>query len=263
MDPLVPNSYRRSTLLGSEGLPNLVGLFLAAEIGRRQLRSGDRFPHSEEALRKALGVGRGTVHEAWKRLEEKDIVRFQRGVGVIMNNPDGLFREDLVEVFFKIRKEAEIGLIQQVVIKVTDDQLSNMGQIIETFAGTANKLTRAREVSDSRKEMESDLDLLFQLFECDLSFHEEIHKIAQEPWLTMIAEIAEATTQVMWYHGLQFSSGLTSLVDRHREIYDALKARDASAAVRSMESHFDHAYEYGVRALRNLRVGLASVSTFP
>ena len=63
--------------------------FIIQYINEQHLQSGDRLPN-ETVFSKSLQIGRGTVREAMKLLESRNIVEIRQGSGTYVSAKKGL-----------------------------------------------------------------------------------------------------------------------------------------------------------------------------
>ena len=200
------------------------------------LRAGSALP-AEPALVATLGASRNSVREALRALHTLGIVEIRHGYGTFVGRapitavtPGLLFRTrlgvrddpgalaDLVEV----RELLELGLIEQVATRVDEALLDALGAAVEAMA-TAD-----------------DQDALA---DADRRFHEVLYAPVGN-------ELATQLIGVFWdiYH--QVAAELEpppgdrdQVVESHRRVVEALRARDAKQARRVMRYHFADLHE--------------------
>ena len=120
---------------------------LRADILRRRYRPGERLP-AERELATRLGVNRGSVREALKKLEQQGLVEIRRGDGAIVRHPedasvevvrhllcagDGLDRRVLEEVL-DIHEMLLAGAVALTVRQLPDAALARARALVADLA---------------------------------------------------------------------------------------------------------------------------------
>lgn len=195
------------------------------------LRPGSALP-AEPALVATLGASRNSVREALRALHTLGIVEIRHGYGTFVGRapitavtPGLLFRTrlsvrddpgalaDLVEV----RELLELGLIEQVATRVGEELLEALDAALEAMA---------RAVGGD------------ELADADRRFHEALYAPVGN-------ELATQLIGVFWdiYHQVAAeleppSGDREQVMESHRRVVEALRARDAKQARRVMRYHF-------------------------
>ncbi len=199
----------------------------------RHLGPGDPMP-TETELAEHLGIGRNSVREALKSLQAIGIVEIRHGFGTYVGDcslepfADALvFRvrrslraqgHEMREIV-DVRQALEVGLISQVIDLIDDEGIARL----------AGCLDRMAEAADAGQDIAA----------ADRAFHDQLYA-------PLGNQVMSQLLRVFWdvYH--HFSRDLTgapldpkAIVATHREILDAVAARDAARASVATDAHFD------------------------
>lgn len=144
------------------GLHDAVLVQLMAAIRSGQLKQGDRLLEVEIANR--LGLSRGIVREAIRRLEQEGLVVSSphRGSFVARLSP-----ADVAEIY-SVRCALEALAVELAMPRMTDEVLEDLTQIASAMVEAAERDDRGERVR---------LDLLFHERICLLSGHRYLHKL--------------------------------------------------------------------------------------
>lgn len=201
------------------------------------LPSGYSFPNENEMC-KQLQLGRGTLREAYQALTADKLILRQGRTGTVVNSKDDIILnapfsvaacyanfQDLFE--FRVMLEAENA--KNAASKATDEELEEIGKLIEKFAG--------EKTPEKRQEL-------------DLEFHKMIATCSHNPLLINVFSVVWNSFQNLLtdnYRNVEDRgpSALTDATVQHQAIYDALVKRDRSQAYEAMRLHM-----YGVYAWR-------------
>ncbi|WP_448809139.1 FadR/GntR family transcriptional regulator [Agromyces bauzanensis] len=196
-------------------------------IASGELASGQRFP-PEAVLCERLQVSRGPLREAVRMLGALGVIESRHGSGTYVSalepaNIIGALRltvdlvplEGLLE-FIEIRRVLESYATSQAASRMTDDAARELDDI----------LTRVE-----RGEGDDAFDL-------DAAFHEKITSLAGNDALTELLRVFRSRTRLYQIFDLPSGTEMKAESDRsHREILDALIARDPAAAATAAASH--------------------------
>lgn len=209
-----------------------VAAHLEAQILAGKLRPGDQLP-PERDLQITFGVGRPAIREALISLQKAGLVELTNGARarVMMPTPSDIFTGMAPAVrqllstqegqhhFQGARLFLEVGLVRAAAKEATDEDLAALHVALE-----ANRLAIGdRETFTST----------------DIAFHFELAKIARNPiFIALHDQISEWLTEQRTVT-LMVSGQEDTAYDAHKEIYDAVVARDADAAEEAMRSHLE------------------------
>lgn len=204
-----------------------------AQITRGELKPGDRMT-SEREIAEELGVSRAAVREALTALEVMGLLEVRPGEGTFVRAPDldrqmeplanflVLERERVAEMY-ELRRVLEVECAGRAAERATAAELEAMAQILQEMAA---------DLRDGRAGEES-----------DVRFHLAIAAGAHNSLtLRFMHTISDNVRQVLQAsrEKLYGVPGMPErLLEEHRRIYAAIRARDPQAAREEMGRHLD------------------------
>ena len=211
--------------LGSSELQRL----LRAEIVNGTLQHGDQLP-AERVLAERYGVARGTVREALTRLAKAEMVEIRRGSGTY--------------VTFRPEAEPSSAITQARPLELIDARFALEPHICRLAVLHADHDTLAR-AEDHLAEMEASENEPKRFSIADMAFHSLLAEAAGNPLLAwMVTQISSVRDQKQWARMLYLTltPETIRLYNRqHREIYEAIRAREPEAAATLMKTHLEAA----------------------
>jgi DNA-binding GntR family transcriptional regulator len=174
----------------------------------------------EQKLARSLGVSRGPLREAIRRLEGRKLLQRTPNVGPKVLN---LSTQDLREVWI-VREALEGMACGLAALSISKEELTNLEQIVEEEA----KLLKAGKWSETYKDSNSAQDFhhqivlasrndrLIELITDDLSYILNVYRFR---WMQNRPERAEEA------------------IREHKDIIKALRKRDQAAAEQKMREH--------------------------
>jgi len=209
---------------------------LADEVGerlRQAILSGQLAPGQklrENVLAESMGVSRGPIREALRRLEREGLVisRHNRSAFVAR-----LSRQDLDEVY-SLRLVLERLAVQLAIRNATEEELAEMQATIDTMAAYIKRGITEQEAAG--------LDMRFH----DALYRASHHRRLQDSWETLRPQV----------HILLLSRNVASpdfrdqAVGGHQEILDAIRSGDEARATAIIEQHHQAGYDYALRSYR-------------
>jgi GntR family transcriptional regulator, transcriptional repressor for pyruvate dehydrogenase complex len=211
-------------------LPEEIAGRVLTLIRSQELRPGDRLP-AERELARRLGVSRPVLREALRALSLMKVVDIRQGTGTwvtsleprqMISHLDFAFSSDetaLTKVF-EARRVVESGNVRFAAARVSDADLDRLGDLFH--------------------ELGNALDDPDRFSELDIAFHDAICAAADNFMLAQFMTIIDTLGKV----SRQRTGGLRRVretaVQDHRNILDALRARDPDSAERAMRGHLDH-----------------------
>lgn len=216
------------TSLRGEALYKAICDHIKQYIIENNLKPGDPLP-PEGQLADDLGVGRGSVREAVKSLQSLGIIDVQHGTGISVRE---LNFDPMLETFkFGMRFDARtIAELLQIRILL---ETAAIGMAVEKIDEASlleleNLLTQW-EIYNSQGKPFTELDE---------EFHRIFYSVLDNHSLMQLLD-------VFWnaFWELEISNTLTpdpiKELQKHREIFDAVKARDAALARTRLMEHFE------------------------
>ncbi|KNC17835.1 hypothetical protein AC792_13405 [Arthrobacter sp. RIT-PI-e] len=187
---------------------------------------GERIP-SERALAEQLGYSRGSVREALRDLSQKGLVVRKPGAGTIVQGFDaspmgrtiraGLpgGNVELLQVM-EVRACIEPPLAERAAVRASEQDVSQLYKIVED--------TRA---------VESGPDFVV----LDRSFHLAVAQYTYNPLLVSLLDKAQELTALSRSDKYLTPSRISTSVQEHRAIADAIARRDAPGAFGAAAAH--------------------------
>ena len=198
----------------------------AAETVLQQLRvflaSGRLLPGQQlvqEDLAEDLGVSRVPIRESLKILEGEGHVTYHPNRGYFVTE---LSADDLIELY-RIRQILEAEALAQAVVEVSDVDIADIEKILE-------QVEQAAELGDVHALSEANRAFHFSIIE--LSGMNRLSRLIRQLW------DASDIYRTVYFRD---SVNRERIRSEHREIIDALKARDAQALIRAQNAHREQA----------------------
>jgi GntR family transcriptional repressor for pyruvate dehydrogenase complex len=205
-------------------------------IDRGALGPGARLP-AERDLARLVGVSRPTVRAGLRTLSALGVVRSRRGSGTyIPDGPPTLGADALsflaalhkftVDDVFEARRILEVGAAGLAAEHATPDQLATLADEVASLFASLND----RQV----------------FLVHDINFHRGIAAASGNPIVASLAEMVSA----LFYEQRRITAeravdrNLRDAADAHRQIYQAVRAKDAERARRLMNEHLLRARSY-------------------
>ncbi|MDU6175324.1 MAG: FadR/GntR family transcriptional regulator [Clostridium perfringens] len=196
-----------------------------------QIKKGDKLP-TERVMAEELQVSRTSIREAMRALEVVGLIESRQGAGnYIREEFDDVLLEPLSIVFmlqngtnkdiFELREVLELSTIFLSVMRISDEELKKLGELVERF-------------KTSRDEEEN--------VKIDSEFHSIIVKGANNVLITNLLEGVSELVDKFISEGrraiLSDEGNRGKLLDFHEKIYLSIKNRDAYSAYTHMQEHF-------------------------
>lgn len=227
---------RESTEIRREALHDTIQARIERFIIESGSRPGDPLPPQQE-LARALGISIPSLREAMKSLEALGMIDVRHGAGTYVGSfsldamVDGLaFRVRLdagdnariLSELLEVRMILEQSYVRRVIDKSDDDHIAALYSIIEEMEALA------AEDRDFPAE--------------DWRFHELLYRPINNALLTKLVRAFWDVVEVVKADLIVAPISTSRTALEHRQIVDAIAARDADAAALAMGSHF-----HGVR----------------
>jgi DNA-binding FadR family transcriptional regulator len=203
----------------------------------RQLEAGDPLP-TENELSQELVVGRNTLRESLKGLQALGIVEIRHGFGMFVapSNFEALADGLTFRGRLSLRHQGHEAL-----------QLVDVRQALESglIGSSIDVMTPAQldRIEESVQQMESLAAAGRNFIEADAEFHARLFEpLANE----LLLNLMEVFWKVYRKIHLEIGTGaedLKATAGMHREIFQAVAARDKALASERLNRHFD-----GIRA---------------
>ena len=222
----------------SGGIPTIAprrGAHWVAERLRKAILQGAyghgrRMP-AERQIAQALSVSRGTVREALKLLREDGVVERRVGIGTFVAPPSGHRREeDVAELtspleLMEVRAAIEPQIVRLVVLNAKP---RDMAALAETLVGL--------ERCGTDREAFSDWDQRFHLAMAEATHNPLMIEIYRQ------VNHVRAHTQWRAIKDKVLTPERIAAYNReHRQLFEAIRARDVEAALAVVSAHLDSA----------------------
>jgi len=198
-------------------------------IVKQKLKPGDRLA-TETEMAEALAVSRASVREAVKVLEAIGVLESspKRGINIKEFAPEQFFRyllfdpyvdvESIVDMA-ELRLAFEVGIIDVVVERVTEEDLARMASCIEAM----------------RKNMNSTVEF----YTHDWAFHFAVYEATRNRSIRALGRLFIeffVTAHRRWWETDKAVE--PDYFKKHEQIFLALKARDPEAMRQAVQDHF-------------------------
>ena len=220
--PLVPiklDSYKP--------LRELVFEVLREAIISGQLAPGERL--MEIQLAEELGVSRTPVREAIRKLELEELVLMVPRKGAYVAS---LSMKDVVEVF-EIRGALEGLAAALAAERITEEELERLQRQLVKSA-----------------EMIGNADLQ-GMVEADTGFHQILYQASRNERLAQIINNLREQIQRFRQTSLSYPGRMKIALEEHREIVDAVSARDPEMARKLAQDHIENAENSMMQVIRD------------
>ena len=190
-----------------------------------QLNSGDKLANEIELVSQ-LGVGRGTIREAMKILESRNVVEIRRGKGTYICDNLGMVGDPLGFCFAHDKK------------KLAED-LSDLRCILEPEIAALSAEKATEQDIEELQKICTDVSEMIKRGEDysqrDIEFHVKIATITGN---LVIPQLIPLITQgVSLYVNLTNHNMAGSAAITHQKVVDAIKRHDSEGAYASMLEH--------------------------
>ena len=201
---------------GSQPLSSSLFSRLQTDILTGKIRSGEKL--TEQRICEQYSVSRTPVREALRQLETDGLIESipNRGAYVI-----GFSSQD-IEDMYQLRKIYEIQAVRWAIERITDEELD---QLEETF--------EFMEFYTMKGDKEKMLNI-------NTHFHQLIYSASHNRMLQHLLASYQIYIKHIRTSSRSDKENLKLVLEEHRAIFEAIKARDVRAAALAMEIHMDH-----------------------
>ncbi|WP_243698602.1 FadR/GntR family transcriptional regulator [Paracoccus alkanivorans] len=193
------------------------------------LEQGEKLP-SENQICSAFGVSRPVVREALRKLQDDGLVEARRGVGSFVRKrpPQRLIEFATADSVSGLMRAMEARMVVEKATAKLAAQRAGSHEIARIEAAL-----KALDDTMQRREVARDADFDFHLAVAEAS--------GNEVFVTMLNAIRDVMERAIDVAQSITREGSQSRIDRvvreHRQVYEAIVARDAEAAGLSMAYH--------------------------
>lgn len=200
-------------LVRTTSLSSLVEAEVMRMILGGELTAGQQI--KEAAIAGKLGVGRSSVREALRALEEARLVRIEKNRGAFVREVSDAEAAEMYQV--REALEALAGEILAPIIR--EDQLAELAGMVD--------MMDAQAAAD-------DFEAYFPL---NLRFHDRIFQMTGNGALASMYKLLTNRLHTLRRTGLLHGGGFAVSNHEHRAIVEALAARDPVAAAAALRQH--------------------------
>jgi DNA-binding FadR family transcriptional regulator len=215
-------------LLRGPALYKAVRDYIKEYILEHDLKPGDPLP-PEGKLVEDLGVGRSSVREAVKSLQSLGIIDVRQGNGLFVRelNFDPMLETFLFGLQFnphtlaellQVRTWLEAAVIGDAVGHIQDEELAKLEKVLKTW----------QERVEAGEEY-ADLDEAFHQIIYGVIGNETLMKLFSVFWIVFVSLESEVT----------HDPDPQEVLNSHRSILEAIKARDPALTRKRLTQHFD------------------------
>lgn len=218
---------------------------LAAQVTSQMLAAifngsstvGDELP-SERDLSVQFGVSRTVVREALRGLQAKGVVEVQTGRAarivavpasqvseIVQLYVHGAQSQDLLgpDAIAEVRTTLELRMSELAAEHATPSDLDLIGASLEAMARSSDAEEAARH---------------------DTEFHQLLAAATHNPLYVTLLESINAVVAPYRLSSLRRPGRTAMAMEQHREVYEALRTRDAALARQAMASHLDDSRQF-------------------
>jgi GntR family transcriptional regulator, transcriptional repressor for pyruvate dehydrogenase complex len=203
-------------------------------IANEEIQIGDKLP-SERELAERFGVSRPSVREALRVMQTIGLVDIKAGGGAYLTEFNlGPFLDLLAPLFLK-RKNFGLELLElRRVLEVRAAELA-AEQI-----GTADLTVLERILADMENTADDDYD---EGVRRDVAFHKTLFESTENIVLIKGSELVNTLMEISIADArklvLEYAETPDQLYEEHRNIFDAIRAKDPRKAAEAMKTHLE------------------------
>lgn len=208
--PLLPR-YR--------SLRELVAETLRKAIVEGSLRPGERIP--EQELAKQFGISRSPIREALRELSMEGLVTISANRGASVANPSS---QDIHELY-GIRTALESLAVRWAVDRITEQEIAHLTCLRQRLEAARPETSRHIAWND--------------FLETDLEFHRVLVEASRSRRLSSMLRTLHSQVRLVMNLGTQTLDARrhSQIVEEHRRILEAVKARDKALTQHLIEEH--------------------------
>lgn len=198
---------------GHGSLGNKIFTVLRDKILNEEYTQGQKL--NEVALSKELNISRTPIREALKQLELGGLVKSISNKGVYVLGFSHRDIDDMLEIRYALEGLA----IQLAIERINDEELEKIKEVYDLMEFYAEK-------GDQEK-----------FNEINIAFHEAIYRCTQSKYFEQLLTDINYYIHVTSRHSIRQPDRLISAAQEHREIYEAILARDKDLAKEKIQNH--------------------------
>ena len=192
-------------------------------------KAGDRIPPERE-LCQQLGIARTSLREALKAMELVGMLDSRVGDGTFVNPRSEFLARPLLWAFTGT-DEAELSDVMEARVLLERD-LAGMA----AERGTEEEIAK---IGDAVRAMKDSVASGTSTIEADMTFHLAIAQAAHNSVLQNAVQLLRNLMRQWIQLKLLIPNVPSRVLKQHKEIYEAIRTRDAEAARNAMRQHLD------------------------
>lgn len=206
-----------------QSLVDMVSERLESAIIDGSLKPGSKI--SEQALASTLGVSRGPLREAIRRLEGRKLLERIPNIGVSVAR---LSVNDLHELLL-VREELEALACSLAAQAMPDEDIETLSSLLDDHENQKSIKNGTGYYQEAK----------------DFDFHFRIVRASQNQYLIkLLCEDLYYLLRIYRYKSSKKPGRASQALAEHRAIVDALARRDSEAAAQAMRQHLGNARQY-------------------
>ena len=202
-------------------------------IATSDMQPGDKLP-TEMALCQTLGVGRGTVREAFRMMQSTGMVEIRPGRGAFIASKRNVFDDNVLEWFVN-----NVTLVQDIVeVRVALEPLA--ARLMSTRC-TEENIEHLQRIHQRFIQAAQEGDAA-EMARHDARFHSYIISKCGNQLMQTLSEKMEEQIQMYCEKTFCVDQNMENALAPHQAIFDAIRNRDPEASERQMREHLDRVY---------------------
>ncbi len=192
-------------------------------------------PLTELSISESFGISRTPVRAAIHKLAEEGLVKLYPNRGAVVT---GIDKEDIIDIY-KIRMRLDGLAAAMAAEKMSDEDVAKLRESVEM-----SELCMKKNDTEHQKEL-------------DTAFHELIYSASGSRVLEGILSELHRKARLYRKMSLGTKGRAERSIDEHREILEAIEAKDAKSAERLTQNHVQKALAgilKGIEAARDAEV---------
>ena len=201
-------------------------LLIQQKIARGELPPGSAV--SEIPLAQELGSSRTPIREALGQLVAEGLLEQTPNRGTVVVQ---LGRQDIIDLY-ELREALEVYAVGKVAAR------ANTPQDMQRLQGFADQILALRDELRQLKRDKLDASQMNRFIACDLGFHTLLLRIASNARILKVVNETRLLIRIFAIHREGHDvPALTKIHGQHREILEAVGAKDSARAMAVMSNH--------------------------
>lgn len=207
-------------------LSSLLFRQIQKDILTGELKTGEKL--TEQHICDRYKVSRTPVREALRQLEKESLIENipNRGAFVI-----GLSNQDIIDMF-DLRASYEVLAVKWAIKRMSDEELEAFEETFEFM-----------EFYTMKKDIEKMLNI-------NINFHKNLHRATHNRMIQQT--LSSYQLYVKYTNRSRYEKPdeyLSTVLEEHRKIFEAVKNRDIEAGMKAMQEHMDKSKERRLASL--------------